>query len=71
MALRANEEGYALIDTFEIDGRPVRDDSTLQALEELAERLEASALLVSGVVDRQRVDGIADRTRMVIREVRL
>ena len=67
LALFANDEGYALAETFEVDGNAVRDEVTLQAVSALAERLDAEALIVSGPVDRDSVQEIADRVRMVVR----
>jgi hypothetical protein len=66
VALFANDEGYALVETFEIDGRPVHDDAAFEALEELSVRLDADALLVVGLLDRTRVDSLADRARLVV-----
>ena len=71
LAVHADQEGYALVETFEIDGRPVRDDSVLQALEGLASSLDVDALLTSGVIDRVRVEHLADRVRLLVREVAL
>jgi hypothetical protein len=68
LALFANDEGYALAETFEVDGNAMRDEATMRGVAELAERLDAEALIVSGAVDRKALEEIADRVRMVIRE---
>lgn len=66
LALRAAEEGYALIETYESGGNGLREDAALQALEELAVRLDAAALFYVGPVNLVRVRDIAKRVRMVI-----
>lgn len=68
LALFANEEGYALIDIFEVAGDTLRDEPVLRGVAELAEQTDAEALIVFGAVDRARVEEIADRVRMVVRE---
>jgi len=66
LALFANDEGYALVETFEVGDSATRDAATLLALEELAHRVEAVALIVSGNVDREKVEAIAEWVRMVV-----
>ena len=66
LALHANHEGYALVETFEVGDSPSRDAATLLALEELAQRMEATAVIVSGDVDREKVEAIAEWVRMVV-----
>jgi len=66
LVLYANEEGYALVETFEVDGNPATDAANLLALEELAVRVEAAAVIVSGSVDIEKVEVIAEWTRMVV-----
>ena len=66
LSLFANAEGYALVETFEVDGSATRDAATLLALEELAQRVEAVAVIVSGDVDREKVEAIAEWVRMVV-----
>jgi len=66
LALHANAEGYALVETFEVDDSATRNAATLLALEELAQRVEAVALIVSGDVDREKVEAIAEWVRMVV-----
>ena len=66
LSLFANAEGYALVETFEVDGSAPRDAATLLALEELAQRVEAVALIVSGDVDREKIEAIAEWVRMVV-----
>ena len=41
------DEGYALLEIFEVVGEPVRDSSSLTVLRHLAHRAGASALLVT------------------------
>ena len=66
LALRANEEGYALVETLEVGGNGLKDDAQFQALEELAVRLDIEALLVSGPVDEAWVEELAGRLRLVV-----
>jgi hypothetical protein len=66
LALRANEEGYALLETFEVNGNPVKDEVTYLAVEALSRRVDAAALLISGLVDEARLETIAADVRMVI-----
>jgi hypothetical protein len=66
LALRANEEGYALLETFEVDLGPSRDDATYAGVERLAEQVDAQALVVSGAVDRARVEEMAERVRLMV-----
>ena len=66
LALYANDESYALVETFEVDGSTARDAATLLALEELAARVEATAVIVSGDVDREKVEAIAEWVRMAV-----
>jgi hypothetical protein len=66
LALYANLEGYALAETFEIHPYRFGETAVLDAFEHLAERLDASQVIVVGNVDRQRVDEIAARVRMTV-----
>jgi hypothetical protein len=66
LPLRANDQGYALAEMFEIDPRRFREQAILEAFEELAERLDASHVFVVGAVDRDRVEAIAERVRMTV-----
>jgi hypothetical protein len=66
VAVRVACEGYALLDTFDVLGDPSLDDSVYDALEGLSLRLDVSALVVSGSVDRRRVDAIAAGLGMVV-----
>jgi hypothetical protein len=71
VALRAAQEGYALLETFDVVGEPTLDDSVYDAVEAMATWSEAWALIVSGAVDRLRVDGIAVGWGMVVLPVPL
>lgn len=66
LALRAAAEGYALIETYECGGNGLREDAALEALEELAFRLDAVAVFYAGPVNVVRVQDIARRVRMVV-----
>jgi hypothetical protein len=66
LALKANDEGYALAEMFEIDPRRFRELAVLAAFAELAERLDASHVFIAGDVDRSRVEEIADDVRMTV-----
>jgi len=65
LALYANNHGYAIAETFEVDGGAA-DAATLQATEHLAEQLDAAALVVSGAVDAERVEALAWRARLLV-----
>jgi len=64
-------EGYALLETFDVVGDPALDESVYDAVEAISARSEASALIVSGAVDRCRVDAIAGGFGMVVLPVPL
>jgi hypothetical protein len=66
LALQANKEGYALIETLEVGVNGLKDDAQFATLEELAVRLNVEALLVSGPVDGARVEELAGRLRLVV-----
>ena len=66
LTLTADDEGYALIETYEIGGSPIRDDAAFAALEELAQRMEADAVVLDGDVDLARVRELAQRLRLVV-----
>jgi hypothetical protein len=69
LAVRAAEEGYALIETYETGGNRLKEDVALQALEDLASRLDVVAVFYSGDVNHARVREIAERLRLVIMRV--
>lgn len=69
LALYANDEGYALAETFEVDPRRFREPAVLDALESFAERLNASHVILVGDVDLERVEQIAARVRMTVERV--
>jgi hypothetical protein len=66
LALQANKEGYALVETLEVGVNGLKDDAQFATLEELVVRLDAEALLVSGQVDDERVQEMAGRLRLVV-----
>jgi hypothetical protein len=66
LALRANDAGYALVETFEFGAGGLRDDLQFQAVEELAAQLDVQALIVAGAVDPDRVEKVAARWRLVV-----
>jgi hypothetical protein len=66
LALWTNEEGYSLLEIVETDGSTAKDDAAFQALEELAERYEVQAVACAGPVDRERVEELAERERLMV-----
>jgi hypothetical protein len=70
LALQANEEGYALVETLEVGVNGLKDDAQFATLEELAVRLNAEALFVSGAVDEERVQEMAGRLRLMVAAAR-
>jgi len=63
---KAATQGYAVAEVFEVDGRAVRDEASMAALEAMARQLTARVVLAVGDVDRVRLDDIAKRTRMKV-----
>lgn len=63
---KAATQGYAVAEVFEVDGRAVRDEASLAALEASARSLAARVVLAVGDVDRVRLEDIAKRTRMKV-----
>lgn len=68
LALRANNEGYALVETLEFGTSTLKDDLQFNALEDLAAHLDAHALVVAGPLDVARVHEVADHLRLVVVE---
>lgn len=66
VALRANEEGYALLEMFEVNGTREGDDVACRALELLAGRYDIQALICAGPVDRGRLAELAATLRLVV-----
>lgn len=66
LALRANRDGYALAETLEFGTSTLKDNLQYNALEDLATRLDAHALIVAGPLDVRRVHEIADHLRLVV-----
>lgn len=69
LALRANDDGYALLETFHVIGDPMKDEGPTPRFEALAQRFDADALLIVGTLDRERAEDIAYRARLVVREM--
>lgn len=65
IALCANSEGYALLDTFDLDDSLRGPDETLQAVRAIGQRHDLHALIVAGPVDRERIDELADELRLI------
>jgi hypothetical protein len=66
-ALKANHQGYFLLETVEVHGP--RDEHGYAQAEDLAVRADADAFVVRGAVDLVRLTRIADRVRMTIRRL--
>lgn len=66
LTLAAAEEGYALIETYETGGNPLREDAAFGAIEELATRLDADAVIHAGNADLVRVHDVAERLHLTI-----
>jgi hypothetical protein len=68
LTLHAADEGYAVAEVFEVGAGHARDEAAFAALEELAERIDAQAVVMSGPVDRARVEDVAGRVRLMVFE---
>jgi hypothetical protein len=66
IALRANVEGYALLETFQLTGTTGGDENVYDVVEALARRLDATAVVLRGQVDLHRVDVLAERARLTV-----
>jgi hypothetical protein len=62
----ADEEGFAVAEVFEIDGRPVRDEASLSALEALAERVGARTVIASEPLDQEGLDRLTGPAKLSI-----
>ena len=69
LAQAVNEEGYALLDLFEVGGT-AGESGVYDTVSARAGRGDVQALVVHGTVDRRRLDGIADRHRLRVVESR-
>jgi hypothetical protein len=58
IALRANREGYALLDTFDTSGPQHDQDDALNAVRVLSERNDIHAVLLLGDLDQAKVDNL-------------
>jgi hypothetical protein len=63
---RGDAEGFAVAEVFETDGRPVKDDAALSALESLARRIGARTILTVGPIDRTKVAVVARRSQLMV-----
>jgi hypothetical protein len=66
---RAEAEGFAIAEIFEIDGRPVKDEASLTALAALSERIGARTVLAFGPLEeiaRDRLTGEAQLTLLSV-----
>ncbi len=61
LAFHARLTGYALIETFELDGRADLDRRTLRAVDHLLHRSVVEVLIVHGGVDDEDLEPILDR----------
>jgi hypothetical protein len=68
VALWAARRGYALAEAFAVSPGPGARAAYVLA-EELAVRLDAQAVLVLGDVDRERVESLAKRARLMVLSV--
>jgi hypothetical protein len=50
---QAEAEGYAVAEVFELDGRPVKDDASLAALESLTERIGSQTVITLGPLSQE------------------
>ncbi len=66
VAARASREGYGLLETFEVCSRQEVDAATYEAVEALAERTGARAIMTLGPVDREAVQRITELYGVVV-----
>jgi len=66
VALRANDLGYALIETFELTGLADVDRVALALSESWSRRLDVDCLLLAGMDPDDRIVALADRARLRI-----
>ena len=69
LALLASTEGYALIETFEFHQALHSEQAVLDVVEQFAIHWDADCLLVRGLGVSRRVAELADRARLLVREV--
>jgi hypothetical protein len=65
IALCASREGYALLDTFDMDSRLRGGEETLDAIRSLADRHDIHAVIVVGEVDQSKVNELADERQLI------
>lgn len=65
IALCAGAEGYALLDTFDLDDSLRGEEETLETVRSLGRRHGLHALIVAGPVARERIDELADEMRVI------
>jgi hypothetical protein len=66
LALRANNRGYALLETFGFGMSGLRDDLQFQEVEDLVARLDVQGLIVAGAIDVERVEKLAELWRLIL-----
>jgi hypothetical protein len=66
IALRANREGYALLETFDTNGSDHGLVDALDAIRALADHHDVHALLILGPVDQQKVEDLAYTHTLII-----
>lgn len=69
MAIEADVQHYALLDIVEFDGETGDVFVSRRIVEGLAWRYTVQVFLVAGCVDREWVHDLADRARVVVREL--
>lgn len=68
VSLRMAQEGYADAQVFVLNGTPSDADMLIVA-EQFAERIEAQAVFVTGRGDRETIEELAARARLVVFDV--
>jgi hypothetical protein len=66
IALRANREGYALLETFDTNGSTHGLADALDAIRALAGHHDVHALLVLGQLDQQKIEDLAYTHTLII-----
>ncbi|MDP9827587.1 hypothetical protein [Kineosporia succinea] len=65
IALCAGSEGYALLDTFDLDDTLRAESETLEVVRALGEKHRLHALIVAGPLERAGIDELADDLRLI------
>jgi hypothetical protein len=66
LSQRAEAEGYAIAEIFEMDGRPVKDDAALSALEALTERIGTRTVLALGPLTQPAHERLSEAQLIVL-----